>query len=192
MYNCWGFVDGTVHPVCRPGRNQQIIYNGHKRVHSIQFQSVALPNGLVGNLYGPVEGKWHDSGMLASSGLLQDLQRFSNNPLTGLPMCIYGDLAYPLRPQLQTPYRGAVLPQNQQDYNKSMSSARVSVEWIFGDIINCFKFLDFKNNLKIGLSAVGKMYIGCTLMQNARSILYGSITSQYFGIDPPALHDYFL
>ena len=40
-----------------------------------------------------------------------------------------------------------------------MSSVRVSEKWIFGDIINFFKFLDFKKNLKIQLSAVGKMYI---------------------------------
>ena len=80
LENCWGFIDGTVRPVCRPGENQRAIYNGHKRVHSVKFQSVALPNGLVGHLYGPVEGKRHDSGMLVSSGLLQDLQRFSNSP----------------------------------------------------------------------------------------------------------------
>ena len=30
-----------------------------------------------------------------------------------------------------------------------MSSARVSVKWVFGDIINYFKFLDFRKNLKI-------------------------------------------
>ena len=29
------------------------IYNGHKRVHAIKFQSVVAPNGLVANLYGP-------------------------------------------------------------------------------------------------------------------------------------------
>ena len=63
LENCWGFIDGTVRPVCRPGENQRAIYNGHKRVHSVKFQSVALPNGLVGHLYGPVEGKRHDSGM---------------------------------------------------------------------------------------------------------------------------------
>ena len=61
-----------------------------------------------------------------------------------------------------------------------MSSVRVSVEWIFGDIVNFFKFLDFKKNLKIQLSAVGKMYITCTLLQNARSCLYGSTTSRFF------------
>ena len=46
--NCWGFIDGTVRSVCRPGVNQRVLYNGHKRVHSIKFQPVALPNGLVG------------------------------------------------------------------------------------------------------------------------------------------------
>ena len=70
-----------------PELNQRALYNGYKRVHSIKFQSVALPNGLVGHLYGPVEGRGHDSNMLDSSGLLQQLQRFSNSPVTGLPLC---------------------------------------------------------------------------------------------------------
>ena len=30
--NCFGFVDGTVRPICRPNPNQRIVYNGHKRV----------------------------------------------------------------------------------------------------------------------------------------------------------------
>ena len=54
LSNCWGFVDGTVQPICRPGEHQRIMYNGHKRVHGIKFQSVEAPNGLIANLYGPV------------------------------------------------------------------------------------------------------------------------------------------
>ena len=42
-----------VRPLCRPGEHQRVIYNGHKRVHALKFQCVALPNGLIGNLYGP-------------------------------------------------------------------------------------------------------------------------------------------
>lgn len=171
LNNSWVFIDGTVCPACRPGVNQRVLYNGHKRVHSIKFQSVALPNGLVGNLYGPIEGKRHDSGMLASSGLLEDFRRFSFSP-TRIPLCVYGDPAYPLRLHLQAPFRGTTLTPQQRDFNKSMSSARVSVEWIFNDIVNYFKFLDFKKNLKIGLSPVGKMYITCGILQNALSILY--------------------
>ena len=54
LENCFGFVDGTVQPICRPNKNQRIVYNGHKRVHSLKFQSVALPNGMIANLYGPI------------------------------------------------------------------------------------------------------------------------------------------
>ena len=77
LENCWGFVDGTVRPVCRPGHNQRVLYNGHKKVHAIKFQSVVAPNGLIANLYGPVEGRRHDSGMLAMSRLLQKLRQHS-------------------------------------------------------------------------------------------------------------------
>ena len=52
--NSFGFIDGTVRPISRPERNQRILYNGHKRVHAIKFQSVVLPNGLIANMYGPV------------------------------------------------------------------------------------------------------------------------------------------
>ena len=148
LTNCWGFIDGTVRPISRPGNNQRAVYNGHKRVHAIKFQSVATPDGLVSLLAGPYEGKRHDSGMLRESGLLPLLERHSLSP-AGEIMCIYGDPAYPLRPQLQAPFKGANITEDQQLWNSRMSSVRVSVEWLFGDIINFFKFIDFKKNLKI-------------------------------------------
>ena len=167
------------------------MYNGHKKVHAIEFQSVVSPNGLVANLYGPVDGKRHNSGMLTISTLLDALERYSVSPY-GHTLCIYGDPACPLRPCLQAPFRGAVLTTDQQAWNKSVKEVRVSVGWIFDDIINYFKFLDFKKDLKIGLGSVGKMYIVCALLRNARTILYGNTTSQYFDINPPMLGAYFI
>ena len=78
-----------------------------------------------------------------------------------------------------------------EDFNKSMSSVRSSVEWICGDIVTSFKFLDFKKNLKIGLSTVGKLYIVSALMRNALTCLYGNNTSAFFALDPPSLEEYF-
>lgn len=189
--NCFGFVDGTVRPVSRPGHNQRVLYNGHKKIHAIKFQSVAVPNGLVANLYGPVEGKRHDSAMLAESGLYNQLPQHAVLP-NGNSLCIYGDPAYPHRPYLQGPFKGARITQDQRNWNKAMSGVRVSVEWVFGDIANYFKFLDFKKNLKVNLSAVGKMYIVCTLLHNARCCLYGSMTSKFFELEPPTLEEYFV
>ena len=54
LHNCFGFIDGTVRPICRPDQNQRIVYNGHKRVHGLTYHSVALPNGMIANMFGPV------------------------------------------------------------------------------------------------------------------------------------------
>lgn len=54
LNNCWGLVDGTVRPICCQLQNQRSVYNGHKRVHALKFQSIVTPNGLIANLYGPV------------------------------------------------------------------------------------------------------------------------------------------
>ena len=69
-----------------------------------------------------------------------------------------------------------------EEFNASMSSVRTSVEWLFGDLINYFKFLDYKKNLKIGLSHVGKMYIVCALLRNVLTCLYRNKTADYFGL----------
>ncbi|KAL9976983.1 hypothetical protein ACROYT_G014334 [Oculina patagonica] len=106
--------------------------------------------------HNPEEGKKHDASMLCDSGLLQQLQWYARPP-AGHPMCIYGDPAYPLRLQLQAPFRNVVLTAQMQALNSSMNSVRSCVEWLFGDIVNYFKLIDFKKNLKIGLSNIGKV-----------------------------------
>ena len=66
LESCWGkFIDETVRPVRKADENQRILYNlynRHKRVHGIKFQSVVAPNGLIASLFGPVEGRGVDSG----------------------------------------------------------------------------------------------------------------------------------
>ena len=78
------------------------------------------------------------------------------------------------------PFGGNNLTQEQKIWNMSMSSVRVSVEWLFGDIKNYFKFIDFKKDLKIQLSAIGKLFIVCAIMHNARVCLHGSTTLVVF------------
>ena len=73
-----------------------------------------------------------------------------------------------------------------------MRAVRSSVEWVFGDIINYFKLLDFKKNLKIGLSSIEKiMYVVSALLQNALTWLYGNQTATFIYLDPPTLEEYF-
>ena len=61
-------------------------------------------------------------------------------------MALYGDPPIPYVSTSQVPYRGAGTTSQMELYNKALSAVRMSVEWLFGDIVNYFKFLDFKKN----------------------------------------------
>ena len=80
--------------------------------------------------------------------------------------------------RLWRPFKGANLTPAEQQFNKAMSQVSVSVEWLFDDIVNYFAFLDFKKNLKIGLSPVGKMYIVCPLKKRPQL----SLSIKYFEV----------
>ena len=64
-----------------------------------------------------------------------------------------------------------VLTPEMEAFNTAISSVRVSVEWLFNDVSNYVKFVDFKKNLWKGMSAVGKQYIVCALLRNILSRL---------------------
>jgi hypothetical protein len=128
--------------------------------------------------------------MLGESGLLENLERVAYSP-NNEPLYLYGDPAYPLRNHLQSPFRNVVLTREMEDFNKAMSSVRVTVEWLFGEIVKYFKFTDFKRQQSISLSPVAKFYIVCAILQNALTCLYNNPVSTYFELDPPSLDEYF-
>ena len=127
--------------------------------------------------------------MLVDSGLLRDLEHYAH--VDGRPMCVYGDPAYPHRVHLQAPFRNRPLTAEKEAFNKSMSRVRVTVEWLFGDIVNYFRFLDFKKNLKIGLSSVGKLYVVAAILRNALTCMQPNNTSKFFELEPPTVEEYF-
>ena len=188
MNNIWGFIDGTCRPIARPSRYQKVVFSGHHRTHCLKFQSVVIPNGLIANLFGPVEGSRHDSFLLRESNLLNNIEN-KYRP-DGSPYSLYGDQGYPLRGHLICPFKGANLTDEQRQFNHNMSGLRESVEWDFKDVICQFSFLDFKKNLKIFLQPVGKFYIVAGILTNCRTCVYGNQTSQYFNLMPPSLQSY--
>ncbi|ESO88657.1 hypothetical protein LOTGIDRAFT_74528, partial [Lottia gigantea] len=113
LKNCIGFIDGTVRLICRPTVNQRIVYNGHKRTHALKYQSIVLPNGLIANMYGPIEGRRHDSALLRLSEKMENLE-------VGGRFTLYGDPAYPIRDWLLSPYKSAHITDDQRLFNARM------------------------------------------------------------------------
>ena len=87
--------------------------------------------------------------MLIMSGMMPVPEKFSVGP-NGERLCIYGDPACPLRWYLQGPFRVAQIIPDQNEFNKSMGKVRLSVEWLFGNVTENFKFSDYRKSQKIG------------------------------------------
>ena len=186
--NCWAFLDGTQMKVCRPDEGQEAVYNGHKRQHSLKFQSLMLPCGIISHFWGPFKGRRHDSAMFYFSELGDQISQVT---VDGKEYCVYGDSAYAARTYLLTPFKGANLSDLQTEFNSNMSKIRACVEWGFGKITNNFAFLNFHKNLKIRLQPVAKYYYVGAILTNAHTCLYGSQTGNCFGLEPPTLEEYF-
>ena len=75
-------------------------------------------------------------------------------------------------------------------FNQSMSKVCECVEWGFGKVVAVFAFVDFKKNQKVYLQPVGHMYVTAVLLTNIHTCFYSSQTSQYFGLEPPNVHEY--
>ena len=140
------------------------------------------PNGLIAHMFGPLEGRRHDAFMLSASGLTLKL-RSMNRP--------NGEPSYGLSRNIMSPFRGHGLSLRENEFNRAMSSVRVSVEWTFGKLVQYFAYLDFKKNQKILLQPIGKYYLGA-ILTNCHTCLYGSTTTAFFGVEPPSVETYLL
>jgi hypothetical protein len=67
--------------------------------------------------------------------------------------------------------------------NNAYKSVRIAIEWNYGATSNLFAYL--KNLAKLRLmnnTVVVKIYTVATLLRNCHIMLYGGISSNYFGI----------
>ena len=143
---------------------------------------------MIFNLKGPIEGRRHDAYLLQQSRTVEHLQAVQGNYREAV--CIYGDPAYPLHNCLAKPFPTFNITPEQELFNKDMSSVRQAVEWSFGKVITVFAFLDFKKNLKLYLSPIGKYFIVGVILTNCHTCMYGSEVTKYFDIQPPSVEEY--
>ena len=84
-YNCWGYVDGTFRPFCRPTKNQRWHYSGHKKQHGFKYQAIATPDGLIPSLKGPFLATTNDYKMYNDSGVQDRIDKVSPLPCLSMP-----------------------------------------------------------------------------------------------------------
>jgi nuclease HARBI1 len=195
----WGFIDCTIRRICRPSMYQRQAYNGHKKFHALKFQAVMLPNGMFGHLFGAQEGRRNDSFLLNESRILESCAQHAirdgsneNTPVDQRYFQLFGDPAYGVTPQIQSPFSGpGERTLEEREWNYQMSRARMAVEHGFGIVSTTWPFLNAGWKMHLGSSPVGRYYRTGVILTNALNCLHPNQVSKRFHCEPPSLEAYF-
>lgn len=191
LESCVGYIDCTKQKVSRPGghnKNQRALYTGHKRTWCLKWQTVSTPDGLIIHLWGPDDGRRHDSTLYRKSGIDEILE--FGLLINGVRYCIYGDAAYILRLWLQVAYPRIGATPLQQSYNTDCNAGRTSVEWSYKDARQSWTSIDFQRKMKVRESPVALLNIAAMLLWNVKVVLgHGSQSSAFMGDCPPPTWD---
>jgi len=188
--NVVAFIDGTARPICRPKQCQELYYSGYKKMHVLKYQSVLFPNGIIGRLDGPFQGRRHDSAVLNLSGLINELSKeFVKQD--GSCYTLYGDTGYANQKFIKVGFKNyKKLTERQKQFNADMAALRVCVEYGFGKILQYFSYSDFKKTQKILLQPVKQMYYVATVLTNCLVCLRGTQVCDYFHCFRPSVEEY--
>jgi hypothetical protein len=150
-----------------------------------------FPNGIIGRLDGPVNGKQHDSAILHITGLLQELEtKFVKQD--GTWFAFYGDPGYANQKFIKTGFRNSIhtlLTQRQREFNSDMSSLRVSVEYGFGKIIQLCIFR-FQKKSKVIYAKYKGTVCGRSYFDKLPYMLTKKSFQLFFCCNPPDLELY--
>jgi hypothetical protein len=187
--NCIGFVDGTNRETCRPGVVQQVFYSGHKHYHSLKYQSLTTPDGLISHFFGPFPGSKHDMSMYDTSGLEEIMTEHLDNFL------VFGDQGYTnRRGHLRCPNSGLpeFLEDDELEFNRSMLEPRLSVEWGFMLVSQNWQLFQRPAYLRIQSRYTGNLYRLAVFFTNLLTCFRGrnQITDFFGGCAPPTPSEY--
>jgi hypothetical protein len=188
----WSFIDCTLTHMCHPTWFQRQAFSGHKRYHVLKYQALGLPNGLIGHLFGPQEGRRNDNALAAISEIFEKALEHAirpgtdeNTPIAERHFQIFGDPAYGVSPVILSPFAGAGdRTAEEKEWNNIMSKARISVEHAFGLVLQEWPFIRAYWKHRLYASPLGRYYRVAVLLTNARSCFHPNQTAQHFACPP--------
>jgi hypothetical protein len=183
-----GFYDDTVLATCRPGSgpnkdgsrksnyNEMAFYYGWKKHHDIKYQTLAFPNGMCGDIYGPCTFKAHDCDLLRDSQLNQRLAALQQGD--PIEYCVYGDGIFPLQSHTMGKHVGNL---TRRSCLKTGLCQRSVLPTSVTD--NFYPYVKYKYAQKILKSKMTvNTYVIATLVRNSHCCLYEGLTASYFDL----------
>ena len=205
-FKTFGFIDDTNFRTYRPGTGPNgdydyasckdnahnihaAFYSGYMKYHGVKYQTVLLPNGMWGSVYG-ASMRHNDKGVLNMSGLVDYLisllQPIEGAGLPGL----YGDRIFDTYPVIFRAVQNPTDPEHKLDTR--MNSLRTSIELAYGVLFNTSRLLRDKSKAKLLKDKKQAMRFGivCFFLSNCKTCLRGSQVNSMFDSHHPTLDQY--
>jgi len=103
---------------------------------------------------------------------------------------LYADSIYSTDRYIVAPPKGANVLPAQKNFNKRMSSLRISIEWTIGKIYWLCELLRMPDRHEMFRDDLGTRFLVGVVLTNCHTCLYGSQASMYFDCESPDLEDY--
>ena len=192
----YSFVDGSFFESARPGYKQRRAYSGYYRGHSLKFQAIVTPDGII-TLSLPFWANAHDRAIYEEDESSQRLVNLLDTKILEgeQALYLYGDNAYYGCSFVQAPFNHpnghGYLSGPKQAFNGHLASARIAMENAFGDLTNRFTY----NSAHFALFSEGQpigsyYYTACFLGNILCCIREGNLVSSRYRCSPPLLEEY--
>lgn len=150
LENVIGFINGAVISIDRPSgqySNLHKVYNGHKSKHTLNYQIITTPDRLCAHLYGPEVGRWHDVFLYSESKVDSFLPHLLI--INCQQYMLYGDSGYSRRAYYAIPFVDDNLMIWEAAFSTAMSKSRITVEWLFKEVMMLWAFVECMSHLKV-------------------------------------------
>ena len=173
---------------------QRPFWSGYFKRHGLKYQTVLVPNGMFGSVYGASLTEC-DIGVLNMSGLVDYLSGILPliRDINILPS-LFGDAIF-RESETVTSRNFTRSEDRNQPTNivlKRLNALRQCIELEYGLTNTLFKILSNSNQYSIirdGQSAF-RIPMVCFFLKNCHNCFNGSPTTSVFGVNPPSINEY--
>lgn len=168
---CIGALDGKHIAFTPSSKNANFFFN-YKGFHSIILLAIADAHAKFLFVEAGFNGRLSDGGALQRSDFMHILEfpekylppRKSIGNNRTLPYVFVGDNAFPLMPNLMTPFPYSTMDGSKQLFNYSLSRSRQCIERAFGLMSNRFQIL--QKRIRLDETKTRKIVLACCVLHN--------------------------
>ena len=187
-----GPIDDSEHAPRRVGAHeiQRAFYSGYMRAHGLKYQTLLLPNGMLGSVWGSAISH-NDVGVMNMSGLEDHLQEILDFiPGTTSYPTLFGDAIFVPSPVVTNRIQNST--QEQTIIDRRMNSIRQSVELTYGLFFGLFHYFREPRRLQMLNKAELHYRTGMVgfFLLNCYTCIRGNVVTSFFNVQPPSIEEY--